>query len=172
MAKTPKPFSAAFSQLSQLVEPGDEIVAVFWGLTGWSMNLWFVTNQVFAVLAVLPFALSLRHLYDADIALVFIACVLLLGSYFTRPALVVAVTRRRQLLCCRISRPFRGQTISQGPIETARLADFRRGWLFGRLRYMGPGTKGSTVRLNVPAACRDAAQATAEASEPGSAISP
>jgi hypothetical protein len=85
--------------------------------------------------------------------------------------LVIAVTRRRQLLCCRTSRPFQRQTISQAPIETAWLADFRRGWLYSRLRYMGPGTKGSTVRLNVPAACRDAAQATAQASASGSAIS-
>lgn len=172
VAKTAQPFSAASRQLSQLVEPGDEIVATFWGLTGWSMNLWMVTNQFFAVLVILPFILNLPRLYDVDIALAFTVGVLLSASYLTRPALVIAVTRRRQLLCCRTSRPFHRRTISQAPIETARLADFRRGWLFSRLRYMGPGTKGSTVRLNVPAACRDAAQATAEASAPGSANSP
>jgi hypothetical protein len=161
VARTAQPPSAAFRQISQLLEPGDEIVATFWGLAGWSMNLWIVTNQLFAVLLIVPFMLSLRHLYDADLVVCVTVGVLLSASFLTRPVLVIAVTRRRQLLCCRTSRPFQRQTISQAPIETARLADFRRGWLYSRLRYMGPGTKGSTVRLNVPAACRDTAQATA-----------
>jgi hypothetical protein len=102
VAKTAQPHSAVFRRLGQLVEPGDEIVAV---------------------------------------------------------------TRRRQLLCCRMSRPFQRKTITQASIEAARLADFRRSWLFSRLRYCGPGTDGKTVRLNVPAACRQAAQTAVEASQ-------
>jgi hypothetical protein len=171
VARTAQPPAAAFRQISQLLEPGDEIVATFWGLAGWSMNLWIVTNQFFAVLVIVPFGLGLHHLYDADLIMCVTVGVLLSASFFTRPLLVIAVTRRRQLLCCRTSRPFQRQTISQAPIETARLADFRRGWIYSRLRYTGPGTKGRTVHLNVPAACRIDAQATAEASASGSAIS-
>jgi hypothetical protein len=163
VAKAAQPHSAAFRQLGQLVEPGDEIVARFWGLTGWPMNLWFVMNEVFAILLVLPFILGLRHLYVTDIGVCGAAGVILTASYLTRPALVIAVTRRRQLLCCRMSRPFQRKTITQASIEAARLADFRRGWLFSRLRYCGPGTDGKTVRLNIPAACRQAAQMTVEA---------
>jgi hypothetical protein len=115
---------------------------------------------------VLPFVLGLRRLYGADIALCGAAGVVLATSFWTRPALVIAITRRRQLLCCRISRPFQRTTISHAPIEAAQLAGFRRGWLFSRLRYRGPGTDGKMVQLNVPAACRQAAQtATGAASE-------
>ncbi len=163
VAKTAQPHSAVFRQLGELVEPGDEIVARFWGLTGWSMNLWFVLTDAFAVLLVLPFILGLHHLYVAAIVLCATAGVILSASYLTRPGLVIALTRRRQLLCCRMSRPFRGRTISQAPVEAAQLADFRPGWFFSRLRYSGPGTDGKTVQLNVPAACRRGVQAATEA---------
>jgi hypothetical protein len=163
VARSAHPFTQVFSQLSQLVEPGDEIVARFWGLTGWSMNVWIVATEAFAVLLVLPFVLGLRHLYGADLALCGSAGVLLSTSYLTRPALVIAVTAHRQLLCCRISRPMQYKTISQAPVEATQLADFRRGWLFSQLRYRGPGTNGKTVRLNVPGVCRQAAQAMTEA---------
>ena len=156
-----KPHSAAFSQLSDLADAGDEIVARFWGLTGWSMNLWLVTSEFFAILLVLPFILGLRHVYGADVVVCGGVGVLLAASFWTRPALVIAVTRERQVLCCRISRPFRRTAISQAPIEAVQL-DFRRSGLFSRLRYRGPGTNGKTVRVNVPAACRRDAQATAE----------
>jgi hypothetical protein len=163
VARTSQPHSAVFSQLSQLVEAGDEIVARFWGLTGWSMNVWMVAAQLFGVLLVLPFMLGLPRLYGADIALCGAATVVLSASFWTRPALVIAVTRRHQLLCCRISRPFQRKTISHAPIEAAQLAGFRRGWLFSRLRYSGPGTDGKMVQLNVPAGCRQAAQMATEA---------
>ena len=162
MARTVQPPSAAFRQLSRNVEPDDEIVATFWGLTGWSMNLWTVTTLTFAILLVLPFMLGLRPLYGADLALCGTVGVLLSASFLTRPALVIAVTRRRQLLCCRISRPFQRTTITQAPIEAAQFAGLRRGLFFSRLRYAGPGTDGRMVRLNIPAACRQAVQATTE----------
>jgi hypothetical protein len=157
-----QPHSAAFSQLSELADAGDEIVARFWGLTGWSMNLWLVTSEFFAIMLVVPFVLGLRHVYGADVVVCGVVGVLLAASFWTRPALVVAVTRQRHVLCCRISRPFHRSAISQAPIEAVQL-DFHRGWLFSRLRYRGPGTDGKTVRVNVPAACRRDAQATAEA---------
>jgi hypothetical protein len=165
MAAKSRPHAAVFRQLGQLVEPGDVIVARFWGLTGWSMDLWMAASELFAILLVLPFILALPHLYVADIALCGTAGLLLSASYWTRPALVIAVTGRRQLLCCRISRPLRRTTITQAPLDAAQLADFRRGWIFGRLRYRGPGTDGKTVRLNVPAACRQGARAATEVSE-------
>lgn len=124
------------------------------------MNLWTVTILTFAILLVLPFMLGLRHLYGADLALCGPVGVLLSVSFLTRPALVIAVTRRWQLLCCRISRPFQRMTISQAPFEAAQLAGFRRGLFFSRLRHAGPGTDCGVVRLNVPAACRQAVQAT------------
>ncbi len=165
MAKTAEPYPAAFRQLEKLVAPGDEIVARLWGLTGWSVNWWIVTSEVFAVLLVLPFMLGLRSLYAADLALCGSAGALLSASWWTRSVLVIAITSQRQLLCCRISRPFQRKTITQVPIETAFFADFRRGWLFSQLRYRGPGTDGKTARLNVPARCRQAA-ATLTGSSP------
>jgi hypothetical protein len=165
MAAKAQPHAAAFRQLGELVEPGDVIVARFWGLTGWSMDVWMVAIQLFAILLVLPFFFGLRHLYAPDIALCATAVLLLNASFWTRPALVIAVTGRRQLLCCRISRPLWRTTITQAPLDAVRLADFRRGWLYGRLRYCGPGTDGKTVSLNVPAACREGARATAEAAQ-------
>ena len=69
MAKTAEPYPAAFRQLEKLVAPGDEIAVRLWGLTGWSLNWWIVTSEVFAVLLVLPFMLGLRSLYGADLAL-------------------------------------------------------------------------------------------------------
>lgn len=157
-----QPHNATFDHLSELTDVGDEIVARFWGLTGWSMNLWLVTSEFFAILLVLPFLLGLRHVYGADVMVCGAVGVLLTASFWTRPALVVAVTRQRQVLCCRVSRPFRRAAISQAPIDAVQL-DFRRGWLFSRLRYHGPGTDGKTVRVNVPAACRRDAQAAAAA---------
>lgn len=163
MAKTAEPYRAVFSQLEQHVAPGDEIALRFWGLTGWSMNWWMVASQVFAILLVLPFVLGLRRLYGADIALCGSAAVLLSASWWTRSVLVFAITRQRQLLCCRISRPFQRKTITQAPIEAAWLADFRRGWLYSQLWYRGPGTNGKTVRVNIPASCRQVAETVTEA---------
>ncbi len=161
MARTAEPYRAVFSQLEQRVAPGDEIAARFWGLTGWSMNWWTVASEVFAVLLVLPFMLGLRRLYGADLSLCGSAGVLLAASWWTRPALVIAVTRQRQLLCCRVSRPFQRKTTTQAPAEAAWLSDFRRGWPYCGLRYRGPGTDGKTVRLNIPAGGRQAAQTAA-----------
>jgi hypothetical protein len=158
VAKAAEPYRAVFSRLEQHVAPGDEIADRFWGLTGWSMNWWMLTSQVFAILLVVPFMLGLRRLYGADLALCASAGVLLSASWWTRPALVIALTRQRQLLCCRISRPFQRKTITQAPIEAAWLGDFRRGCLHSQLRYRGPGTQGKTVRVNIPAGCRQAAQ--------------
>ena len=158
VAKTAEPFREVFSRLEQQVAPGDEIAARFWGLAGWSLNWWILTSQVFAILLVVPFMLGLRRLYGADLALCTSAGVLLSASWWTRPALVIAITRQRQMLCCRISRPFQRKTITQAPIEAAWLGDFRRGWLYSQLRYRGPGTQGKTVRVNVPAGCRQTAQ--------------
>jgi hypothetical protein len=84
--------------------------------------------------------------------------VLLSASFWTRSVLVIAVTSQRRLLCCRISRPFLRKTFTQAPREAAWFAGFRRGWLFSHLRYRGPGTGGRTVRLNIPARCRQAAE--------------
>jgi len=168
VAKTAEPYGAVFTELEKHVAPGDSIAARFWGLTGWSMNWWMVTSQIFAILLVLPFMLGLRRFYGADIALCASAGVLLSASWWTRPALVIAITRKRQLLCCRISRPFQRKTITQAPIEAAWLADFRRGWLYSQLWYRGPGTQGKTVRVNIPAGCRQAAQTITEAA-PGMA---
>lgn len=167
MARTAEPPGAALGRLSQLVDPGDEIVGTFWGLAGWSLNLWLVATEIFAVLLVLPHALGLRRLYGADLAICGTAGALLATSFWIRPALVIAVTKRRQMLCCRISRPFQRTTISQAPIEAAQLHDFRRGWIYSRLRYTGPGTNGKTVHLNIPPACRQTAQTTAERATPG-----
>ena len=158
MAKTAERYRAVFSQLEQRVAPGDEIAARFWGLTGWSMNWWLLTCQVLAILLVVPYMLGLRRLYGADLALGGSASVLLWASWWTRPALVIALTRQRQLLCCRISRPFQRKTITQAPIDAAWVGDVRRGWLFSQLRYRGPGTQGKTVRVNIPAAFRETAQ--------------
>jgi hypothetical protein len=164
MAKKAEPYRALFSHLEQHVAPGDEIAARFWGLTGWSMNWWMVTSQVFAILLVVPFILGLRRLYDADIVLCGSAGVLLSASWWTRSVLVIAITRQRQLLCCRISRPFQRKTITQAPVEAFSLADFRRGWLYSQIRYRGPGTDGKTVRVNIPAGCRQAAKTMTQAS--------
>jgi hypothetical protein len=162
VARTAGPPSAALGRLSQLVEPGDEIVATIWGLSGWSLNLWMVATEIFAVLLALPFALGLHRFYNADLAICGTAGVLVGTSFWIRPALVIAVTRRRLLLCCRISRPFQRMTVSHAPIEAAQIGGFRRGWLFSQLRYVGPGTSGKTIRLNIPPACRQAAQAIGE----------
>jgi hypothetical protein len=158
VAKTAEPYLAVFRQLEALVAPEDEIAARVWGLTGWSMNWWLVTTEVFAVLLVLPFMLGLRRMYDADLVLCGSAGVLLSASWWTRSVQVIAISGQGQLLCCRITRPFQRKTISQGPIEAASFTDFHRGWLFSQLRYRGPGTDGKTVRLNVPARCRRAAE--------------
>jgi hypothetical protein len=56
------------------------------------------------------------------------------------------------------ARPFLRKTITQAPLEAAWFGGFRRGWLFSQLRYRGPGTDGKTVRLNIPARCRQAAE--------------
>ena len=161
MAKTAEPFKKVFDQLESLAAPEDQIAARIWGFTGWSMNWWLVTSEVFAVLLVLPFMLGLRRLYDADLALCGSVGVLLSVSWWTRSVVVIAITSQRQLLCCRISRPLLRKTITQGPIEAAWFGGFRRGWLFSQLCYRGPGTDGKTARLNVPARCRRAAEAVA-----------
>jgi hypothetical protein len=157
MAKTAEPYPAIYGELEKLLAPEDEIVARFWGMTGWSMNLWIVTSEVFALLLALPYVLGLRGLYGADLALCASAGALLSASWWTRSVLVIAITSQRQLLCCRISRPFFRKTILRTPVEAARFADFRRGWLFSQLCYCGPGTDGKTIRLNIPARCRQAA---------------
>lgn len=159
MAKTAEPFKAVFDQLEKLAAPEDQIAVRLWGLTGWSMNWWLVTSEVFAVLLVLPFMLGLRRLYGADLALCGSVGVLLSVSWWTRSVLVIAITSQRQLMCCRISRPFLRKTITQAPIEAAWFGGLRRGWLFTQLSYRGPGTDGKTTRLNVPARCRQAAEA-------------
>ena len=146
MARTAQPPSAALRQISQLLQPGDEIVATFWGLAGWSMNLWIVTNQFFAVLVIVPFMLSLRHLYDGDLVMCVTVGVLLSASFLTRPVLVIAVTRRRQLLCCRTSRPIQRQTISQAPIKTPGWRTSAAAGSTAGCGTMGPGTNGRTVR--------------------------
>jgi hypothetical protein len=158
MARTAEPYPAAFRQMESQVTPGDEIVVRLWGLTGWSMNWWLVTTELFAVVLVVPFMLGLRHLYTADISLCGSVGVLLSASWWTRAALLISITSQGQLLCCRISRPFQRKTISSAPLETAWFGDFRRGRLFSQLRYRGPGTNGKTVRLNIPAGCRRAAE--------------
>jgi hypothetical protein len=167
VARTAGPPTAALGRFGELLEPGDEIVTVFWGLAGWSMNQWLAATQTLAVLALLPWVFSgLRGLQNADLA--FCGAGFFVGSSFwIRPVLVIAITRRRQLLCCRISRPFQRTTVSQAPVEAARLADFRSGWLYSRLRYAGPGTGAKTITLNIPAACRQAAQTAAEGTTPG-----
>ncbi len=167
MARTAGAPSAALGRLNQLVEPGDEIVVTVWGLAGWSMNLWMVATEIVVVLLALPHALGLHRLYNADLAICGAAGVLLGTSFWIRLAMVIAVTRRRVLLCCRISRPFQRITISQAPIEAAQIGGFRRSWLFSQLRYAGPCTSGKTIRLNVPPACRQAAQAISEDASPG-----
>lgn len=124
------------------------------------MNWWFVT--VVAVLLVLPFILGLHRLYGADIAVCGSALALLSASFYTRPALVIAITGQHQLLCCRISRPSQRKTIAHGPVVTSWFAYFRRGWPYSQLGYRGPGTNGMTVRVSIPAACRQAAQTVTE----------
>ncbi len=161
MARTAEPYPGVFRQLEQLVAPGDQITFRFWGLTGWSMNWWIVATELFATLLVVPFMLGLRGLYAADIALCGSAGVVLSASWWTRSVLVIAITSQRQLLSCRISRPFLHKTITQAPLEAAWFADFRRGWLYSQLRYRGPGTNGKTVRLNIPAGCRQVAETVA-----------
>jgi hypothetical protein len=158
IARTAEPYPVVFRQLEQLVAPGDQITSRLWGLTGWSMNWWIVATELFAILLVVPFMVGLRGLYAADLALCGSMGVLLSASFWTRSVLVIAITSQRQLLCCRISRPFLHKTITQAPLEAAWLAGFRRGWLFSQLRYRGPGTGGKTVRLNIPARCRQAAE--------------
>ena len=158
MARTAEPYPAVFRQLEQLVAPGDQITSRLWGMTGWSMNSWIVATELFAILLVVPFMLGLRGLYGADLALCLSAGVLLSASWWTRSVLVIAITGQRQLLCCRISRPFLHKTITQAPLEAAWFAGFRRGWLFSQLRYRGPGTDGKTVRLNIPGRCRQVAE--------------
>jgi hypothetical protein len=152
------PFQAAFSQLERQVAPGDEIIARFWGLAGWSLNWLLASGQVLGLALVVPFILGLRHLYPADLALCLPPSAVLQASLWTRPALVIAVTRQRQLLCCRISRPFRRTAISQAPMETASLTGLRRGWPYSQLRYCGPGTDARKIRVNVPNQCRQAAE--------------
>jgi hypothetical protein len=154
-----------FAQLSERAGPGDQITARFWGLAGGSINLWFVAMNALAVLFALPYALGLSWLYGPDFAVAGVGAVLNVW-YLTRPALVIAVTEQRQLLACRVSRPFARKTFAQAPVEAARLGDFRRGWLYSRLRYCGPGTDGREVWLNVPAGCRLAAQALARPERP------
>ena len=124
------------------------------------MNLWYAAMSALSVLFVLPYALGLSRLYGPDFA-VLGAGVLLNTWYITRPTLVIAVTEKRQLLACRVSRPFARKTFALAPVDAARFADFRRGWLYSRLRYRGPGTDGREMWLNVPAGCRLAAQALA-----------
>lgn len=158
MARTAEPYPPAFRQLEQLAAPGDQITSRLWGMTGWSVNWWIGATELFAILLVVPFMLGLGGLYAADLALCASAGVLLSASRWTRPVLVIAITSQRQLLCCRISRPFLHKTISQGPLETEWFAGFRRGWLFSQLPYRGPGTDGKTVRLNIPARCRKVAE--------------
>jgi hypothetical protein len=162
IARTAEPYPVVFRQLEQLAAPGDQITSRLWGLTGWSMNWWIVATELFAILLVVPFILGLRGLYAADLALCGSMGVLLSASFWTRSVLVIAITSQRQLLCCRISRPFQRTTITQAPIEAAQFAGLRRGLFFSRLRYAGPGTDGGMVRLNIPAACRQAVQATTE----------
>jgi hypothetical protein len=129
------------------------------------MNWWIVAAELFAILLVLPFILGLRGLYTADLALCGSVGVLLSASFWTRSVLVIAFTSQRQLLCCRITRPFLHKTITQAPLEAAWFTGFRRGWLFSQLRYRGPGSGAKTVRLNIPARCRQAAETvTASAS--------
>ncbi|MDR2988347.1 MAG: hypothetical protein LBV34_26290 [Nocardiopsaceae bacterium] len=158
MARTAEPYRAVFRQLEQLVAPGDQITSRLWGLTGWSMKWWMVATELFAILLLLPFILGLPGLYAADMALCGSAGVLLSASWWTRSVLVIAITSQHQLLCCRISRPLLRKTITQAPREAAQFAGFRRGWLFSQLSYRGPGTGGKTVRLNIPAQFRQAAE--------------
>lgn len=167
MSRTNPPYSAVFAQLSERAGPGDQIASRFWGLAGGSMNLWFVAMNALSVLFVLPYALGLSRLYGPDFAVIGVGAVLNVW-YLTRPALVIAVTEQRQLLACRVSRPFpfARKTFALAPVEAARLGDFRRGWLYSRLRYRGPGTDGKEVWLNVPAGCRLAAQALAQPERP------
>jgi hypothetical protein len=163
VAKKAEPYRAVFSRLEQDVAPGDEIAARFWGLAGWSMNWWILASEFFAIVLVLPFILGLHRLYNADLVLCGSAVVLLSASWWIRPVLVIAITRQRQLLCCRISRPFQRKSITQAPAQAASLGDFRRRWLYSQLRYRGPGTQDKTVLLNIPAGCRQAAQTVVDA---------
>lgn len=163
MAKTAEPYRAVFSRLEQQVVPGDEIAGRFWGLTGWSLNWWMLASLAFAILLVVPYMAGLRRLYGADLAVCAVVGVLLSVSWWTRSALVIAITRQRQLLCCRISRPFHRESITQAPIEAVWFGDFLRGWLYSQFRYRGPGTQGKTVLVNIPAGRREAAQTVIEA---------
>lgn len=158
MAKASGGHPAALTQLLRQVAPGDETIAGFWGLTGWSLNWWIAASQVFGILLVLPFMFGLRSLYNTTVPVCGCGVALLSASWWTRTALVIVITKQRQVLCCRIARPFQRKTISQAPIETVRLAYLHRGWLYGQVRYCGPGTNGKTVRLNLPAGCRPAVQ--------------
>jgi hypothetical protein len=166
MARSTEPYAALFRPLETLVAPGDQITARLWGLTGWPLNWWIVATEVFAVLLVVPFAVGLHGLYTADLAVCGSAGVLLSASFWTRPGLAIAITSQRQVLCCRISRPFMRKVITQAPVDAASFTDFRRGWVFSQLRYRGPGTDGKAVRLNIPARYRPAAEAVTGSASP------
>jgi hypothetical protein len=155
-------------ELDQFVGPGDQITAQMVGLAGWSMNWWYVASfvnmLVFAVFVLFPVT-GRTHPSFGPAFWTCLAVGTLLGAYWwTRPALVVAVTRQRQVLCRRIARPLLRRTFAQAPLEAAQFTPARNGWLFAELRYRGPGTNGETVRLNVPRQYRDAVRRIIEAS--------
>jgi|SRR5215469_6307821 len=155
-------------ELDQFVGPGDQITAQIIGLAGWSMNWWYLANfvnmLVFAVFVLFPVTGRTHPSFGPA----FWACIgvatLLGASFWTRPALVVAVTRQRQVLCRRIARPLPRKTFAQAPLEAAQFTRAGGGWLYAELRYSGPGTNGETVRLNIPRQYRDAVQRIIEAS--------
>lgn len=159
MARTSGPYDG---EVDQFVGPGDEVIARISGLTGWSMNWWYLVGfanvLMFGLFAGLPVMRGTRLSFGPGVWACLVVGALLGVSFWTRPALVIAVTRQRQVLCRRIARPLPRKTFAQASLEAAQFTQVRHSWPYAELRYSGPGTDGKTVRLNVPPQYRDAVQ--------------
>lgn len=158
--------------LARLVDPGDEIVAAIQGLTGWSMNWFYLLETVAMVPLFIVFAFGPWSARGTVFAAVMAFAVVMGISFWIRSGITVAVTRQRQVLCFRVPRPMfaKGALVARAPVEVLDLAVVRRGWPFDQVRYGGPSPDGRPLRFSVPARYRTATNQIIEAAR-GSAIS-
>jgi hypothetical protein len=131
--------------LYRVMEPGDQIIAGTWAVTGptpW-LEMLGALPCVFAVAAITT-DVRLEPFWQ----LVNLASLVLL---FMRRPVFVAVTKR-QLICYRLSRmdnaPVR--LLFCAPLLSTRVTYLGRSWPRWRsIRYDGPGAEGRSLRLNV-----------------------
>jgi hypothetical protein len=141
--------------LYQVMEPGDQIIAGTWAMSGWSAA-WDALAGLPAIAGGVVGAGGLFGSFNPPSGFgvtvgLGLGPVVLLPLQFWRRPVFVAVTRQ-QLICCRLSRMGGEPTrlLFRAPLAAVRMTSLRGGALRWRsVRYTGPGADGRGLRLNV-----------------------